>query len=143
MCEDSIKRPSVGLGVILRKDGKVLLSRRKNAHGEGTWSFPGGHLEFNETFEECAARETFEETGIRIKNVKFLTTTNDIMDKEKKHYITIYVVADHGSGEPKVMEPHRNEKNEGWQWFSWDKLPRPLFLCIDNLLKQNIDPFRL
>lgn len=141
MCDEN--RPKVGLGVILRKEREVLLGKRKNAHGEGTWCFPGGHLELNETFEECAARETFEETGMKIKNVRFLTTTNDIMDKEKKHYVTIYVVADHESGKPKVMEPDRHEKDEGWQWFLWDGLPKPLFICIENLLKQNIDPFGL
>ncbi|PIN86753.1 DNA mismatch repair protein MutT [Candidatus Woesearchaeota archaeon CG10_big_fil_rev_8_21_14_0_10_44_13] len=139
MCEE-IKRPLVGMGVIVRKDGKVLLSRRKNAHGAGTWCFPGGHLELNETFEECAARETFEEAGIRIKNIRFITTTNDIMEDEDRHYVTIYVVADHESGEPKVMEP---EKSGEWGWFSWDRLPKPLFTCMENLLKQDIDPFRL
>lgn len=33
-------RPKVGVGVAIIKDGKVLLGKRKNAHGEGTWSFP-------------------------------------------------------------------------------------------------------
>ncbi len=43
------KRPKVGLGVLIFKDGKVLLGKRKGAHGEGTWCPPGGHLEFGET----------------------------------------------------------------------------------------------
>ena len=33
-------RPKVGVGVIVRKDGKILLGKRRNAHGDGTWSFP-------------------------------------------------------------------------------------------------------
>jgi 8-oxo-dGTP diphosphatase len=45
---DEIKRPKVGVGVIIKKDGKVLMGKRKNAHGDGTWSFTGGHLEFGE-----------------------------------------------------------------------------------------------
>ena len=52
-------RPKVGVGVIVVKEGKVLLQRRRGAHGEGTWGFPGGHLEFKESWEECAKRETF------------------------------------------------------------------------------------
>ena len=55
------KCPKVGVGVAVVKDGKVLLGKRKNAHGEGTWSFPGGHLEYKESWEDCAIRETLEE----------------------------------------------------------------------------------
>lgn len=54
------KRPKVGLGVCLLKDDKILFGKRKGAHGGGSWCFPGGHLEFNETWEECARRETEE-----------------------------------------------------------------------------------
>lgn len=35
----------VGIGVFVFKDGKFLMAQRKNAHGDGTWSVPGGHLE--------------------------------------------------------------------------------------------------
>lgn len=134
------KKPSVGLGVIVRKDGKVLLGKRKCSYGEGTWHFPGGHLEFNEDFEACAERETMEETGISIKNIKFLTATNDIIKEDARHYITIFMVADHDSGEPKIMEP---DKSEEWMWFSWDKLPTPLFIPTKSFVKQNINPFKL
>jgi len=63
------KKPKVGVGIIVIKDNKVLLGKRKNSHGEGSWCFPGGHLEFNESLENCAKREVLEETGIEIKNI--------------------------------------------------------------------------
>ncbi|MFH1749531.1 MAG: NUDIX domain-containing protein [bacterium] len=85
------KRPKVGLGVIILKDNKVLLGKRKGAHGEGDWSFPGGHLEFNEKLENCSIREVEEETGIRIRNIKPGSFTNDIFEMEKKHYITLFI----------------------------------------------------
>ncbi|MEK6952465.1 MAG: NUDIX hydrolase [Nanoarchaeota archaeon] len=129
--------PKVGVGVIIIKDNKVLFGQRKNSHGEDTWSVPGGHLEFNESIEECAKREVFEETGIEIKNLKIGPFTNDIFKEEEKHYITIYVVADYDSGEVKVKEPDRMIE---WSWFSWDNLPNPLFKPIENLLKQNFNP---
>ncbi|RLC15632.1 MAG: DNA mismatch repair protein MutT, partial [Deltaproteobacteria bacterium] len=55
-------RPLIGVAAIVIKDKKVLLGKRKNAHGAGTWAFPGGHLEYKESIEECAKREVFEET---------------------------------------------------------------------------------
>lgn len=136
------KRPKVGVGTIIVKNQKVLLGKRKNAHGEGSWSFPGGHLEFGESWEECALRETLEETGIAIKNLRYATVTNDIFlndnfDNKDKHYITIFILADYDSGEVKNMEP---EKCEGWEWFEWAQLPKPLFFPVQNLLKLNYNP---
>ena len=132
------ERPKVGVGVIIIKNGKILLGKRKNAHGEGSWSFPGGHLEFNEEIFDCAQREVSEETGIKIKNLRNATFTNDIFSKEKKHYITLFILSDYDSGEVKIMEP---EKCEKLQWFKWDDLPKPLFIPIQNLLKQKYNPF--
>lgn len=133
-------RPKVGVGVMIIKNGKVLLGKRKNAHGEGAWCFPGGHLEFGESWKECAVRETKEEVGIKIKNVRFATATNDLFLKEKKHYITIIMLADYVSGEVKLLEP---EKCEKWDWFDWKKakLPKPLFTPQRNLLAQKFNPF--
>jgi 8-oxo-dGTP diphosphatase len=130
------ERPFVGIGVIVVKDNKVLLGKRKAAHGEGTWSFPGGHLEFGETPEECAQRETMEETGISIKNIKKAVFTNDIFKETGKHYVTLFLTAE-SAEEPQLREPDKFEK---WQWFFWNKLPKPLFLCVQNLLKEGFDP---
>ena len=131
-------RPKVGVGVIVIKDGMVLLGKRKNAHGAGCWHFPGGHLEFNEELEDCAKRETLEETSINIKNIKMGTFTNDLFKKEEKHYITLFMTADFDSGEVKAMEPHKCEK---WEWFEWSKLPEPLFMPLQSLIKLNFNPF--
>jgi 8-oxo-dGTP diphosphatase len=119
-------RPKVGIGVMIFKNGKVLLGKRKGSHGAGEFAFPGGHLEYMESFEDCAKRETMEEAGITIKNIKFLCTSNIIAYKPK-HYVDVGIIADWESGEPKVLEP---EKRESWDWFDIDKIPEPLlYIC--------------
>ncbi|KAF4211260.1 hypothetical protein CNMCM8980_006859 [Aspergillus fumigatiaffinis] len=112
--------PRVGVGVVvLNTEGKVVLGKRKGSHGAGTWAFPGGHLEFGESFEACAVREVLEETGLSIHDVRFLTATNDIMEAEGKHYITVYVggMVKEDNAQPQILEP---EKCDEWRWISWD-----------------------
>lgn len=130
-------RPKVGIGVIVINDNKVLLGKRLRVHGKGSWAFPGGHLELNEEINECAIREVKEETGIKIKNLKIGPLTNDIFKHERKHYITIFVICEYSSGDVKIMEPLKCKK---WEWFSWEKLPKPLFLSVQNLKKQKFNP---
>lgn len=126
---DTIVR--VGVAVILMKNNKVLLGKRKGSHGAGFWALPGGHMEFGETVAQTAKRELIEETGIAVKQVTLGPYTNDFMPKENKHYITLFAIAK-TTGEPILKEP---EKCAGWQWFAWDNLPKPLFLPVKHLLK--------
>ena len=73
-------------------------AQAKELHGAGSWSTPGGHLEFGESLEECAIRETKEETGVSITDVKFRAVTNDIFEESGKHYITIWMQGNYSSG---------------------------------------------
>lgn len=115
-------RPRVGIGILVFKKGKLLLGKRKGSHGAGEYGFPGGHLEFGESFEECAKRECKEEAGVEIKNVRFLRLSN--MRKYGKHYVDIALVADWASGKPKTMEP---DKMDNWAWYDPEDIPTPLF----------------
>ncbi len=129
-------RPLVGVAVIVKKEGYVLLGKRKNSHGAGTWALPGGHLEFNESIADCAAREVFEETALHIKNVQHAAFTNDVFVEEQKHYVTLFVTAEYDCGNLDVKEPHKCER---WAWFRWDELPSPLFLPLEHLITQGIN----
>jgi len=76
-----------------------------------------------ETIEDCAKRETFEETGIEIKNIRFQFVAN-VRKYKPKHYLHIGVIANYKSGKVQRKEP---EKCEGWNWYSLENLPSPLF----------------
>jgi 8-oxo-dGTP diphosphatase len=125
-------RPKVGVGVYIVRQGTILLGKRHGSHGTNTYSAPGGHLEFGETWQQCATREVEEETGLKINNVRYLGLTNDIFKTESKHYITIAMLADYDSGEAELREP---DKCLGWRWYGLDSLPKNLFLPCENLLK--------
>lgn len=129
--------PRVGVGVIILDGKKVLLLKRKNAHGDGTWAFIGGHLEFGESPEECAKREVSEEIGLKIKNPKAVAFTNDLFPKENKHYITIFVITKFDGSKFTIKEP---DKIEALEWFTWGKLPKTLFTPVANLLNTGFDP---
>lgn len=128
-------RPLVGVGVLITKDAKILMGKRKNAHGDGTWAPPGGHLEYGETPQEGAQREVREETGLIVNTMRWLTFTNDMFIEAKKQYITLYFVTEYISGTPQILEP---DKCTALAWFAFDELPSPLFLSFQNFLKQNI-----
>jgi 8-oxo-dGTP diphosphatase len=124
-------RPTAGLGVFIWKDGKFLMFRRQNAHGHDTWSIPGGHLEYGESWEEGAKREALEETGLTIDNVRPVAFTNDIFVDHGKHSVTIWVFSDWVGGKEKIMEP---EKAVELEWHTFKDLPSPLFEpCWQNL----------
>ena len=124
----------VGVGVFVFKDGKFLIQKRKGSHGEGSWSLPGGHLEFGESFEETARREVREEANIEIKNIRFGAVTNDHFVDENKHYVTIWMISEWASGEVKNMEP---EKCTAQTWNTFDDLPSPLFLTWNQLFESD------
>lgn len=124
------KNIKCGIAVMVMKNGKILLGKRKGAHGAGKYAFPGGKLEWWESFEECIKREVREETGIEIKNIRFLRLQN--FKLYDKHFVDVGFLVDWQDGEPKIMEP---EKCEGWAWYDMDKIPQPLFegckTCIE------------
>ena len=116
---NSLDRPLVGVGVMIIKDGKILLGKRKGGTGAGEWGFPGGHLENGETCEEALAREIEEEVGVTVKNIRFLFVAN-VQRYLPKHYIHMGFTAQWVAGEPELREP---EKCEGWDWYPLDTLP--------------------
>jgi ADP-ribose pyrophosphatase YjhB (NUDIX family) len=54
----------VCVGAIAVDDGRLLVVRRRNEPGRGSWSVPGGRVEPGETLQEAVVRELLEETGV-------------------------------------------------------------------------------
>lgn len=119
--------PKVGVGVMIRRGDKILLGRRRNSHGDGSYSWCGGHLEYGETFEQCAIREVAEECGLIVQQLRFLCLHNILA--YDKHYVDIQFIAEAvAPGEPQVLEPH---KIADWGWYDLNALPSPLFKPVE------------
>ena len=126
--------PRVGVGILVIRQGQVLLGRRLGAHGAGTWSAPGGRLEFGEDLLDCAQRELAEETGLDLgPDARTGPVTSNVFAEVGQHYVTVIVLATRTQGEPRTMEP---DKCEGWQWFDWQALPAPPFAPLQSLVDQ-------
>jgi 8-oxo-dGTP diphosphatase len=133
-------RPAVGIGVVIEAREKVLLVKRKGPHGGGSWSTPGGYLEFGESPVNCARREAWEETGVNIAGVGIAAITNDIFERPVRHFVTIWMRCVRASGQVKV---NSLDEIEEVGWFPWNGLPKPLFLPFRNLIRGNRLPFKI
>ncbi|MCX6721950.1 MAG: NUDIX domain-containing protein [Candidatus Staskawiczbacteria bacterium] len=127
------QRPKVGVGVMILNDKKeVLLGKRNDdaekassdLHGEGTWTMPGGKLDFKETLIVGAFREVFEETGIKIDKdkLKVISVADEIVPDN--HYVTIGFLCKDFEGKVKIMEP---EEITEWKWYNLNNLPEKVF----------------
>jgi 8-oxo-dGTP diphosphatase len=61
----------VGAAAIVTREGRLLLVQQERA-GRSDWGYVGGRLELGESIEECAIREAFEESGLRIRLARLL-----------------------------------------------------------------------
>ena len=128
MTVDLFSVPRVGVGCIVARGTQLLLVK---SHRGGQWSPPGGHLDFGETPEQCAIRETLEETGLQVSNIRFVAVTNDLIPDMQRHYITVWMRADASSGTA-VVSDAAEIADVGW--FERDALPSPRHVFFDNLL---------
>jgi 8-oxo-dGTP diphosphatase len=112
--------------VVIRADAagvpRVLIGSRTGSHGAGTWGLPGGKPEPGETLFAAAVRELYEETGLRGRAIRLLGESYNEFGSAGR-WCTSFVLVE-AAGEPVRREP---TKNTGWDWFTLEALPSPLF----------------
>lgn len=138
-------KPGIGVGVIILKDNKILLGLRNpdkikassELQGQGTWTMPGGKVDFKEKLIAAAVRELKEETDLDAVKMEFLCIQDDF--SETAHYVTVGFIVKEYKGEIKTMEPETILK---WEWFDLDKLPANIYppskKCIEKYLNNKI-----
>lgn len=108
--------------MLVFKGNSILFGRAKNKEGKIRYILPVGHLEFMESFSDCAKREITEECGIEIEDIKFQFVSNTNHYKPN-HYVHIGLIAKWKSGNPEVLEPGGVEV---WEWRDRNDIPDSL-----------------
>ena len=93
----------LGVGVLIERNGKVLLGKRCEGWANRTWTLIGGKLGPEENPADGAKREAKEETGLDIDDLELITKNED--DINGTTYITFGFKPKVVKGEPKAMEP--------------------------------------
>jgi 8-oxo-dGTP diphosphatase len=116
------KNPLPTVDVIIElADGIVLIERKNEPYG---WAIPGGFVDYGETLESAALRESLEETSLAVTNLRLLGCYSDPARDKRSHNIsTVYVAK--GAGTPKA-----GDDAAGLAVFPVDSLPQPL--CFDH-----------
>jgi mutator protein MutT len=126
--------------LVLMKDNKILLSRRyKTGYFDGSYSFPSGHLDGNETLKQGTIRETKEEIGITVKSedLKLVHVMNRRIPHAER--LDFFFTTKKWEGEPKNMEL---DKCDDLSWFELNNLPKNMVpyigQAIDSILNNII-----
>ncbi len=90
----SLKYPRLTVDSFVRdRKGRLLLVRRGRPPYEGRWGLPGGFCEWKETTEACCARETLEETGLRVRVGRLLGVYSKPDRDPRGHNVTVLYAA--------------------------------------------------
>lgn len=131
MASPGIDFPGVGVGLAILRDGKLLLCRRMKAPEAGHWNIVGGKVDHMEPAADAARREAEEETGLTIGPITYLGVTEQIIEADQQHWVSLLYKATETKGEPLLTEP---DKLSEIGWYDLDALPEPLSVFTQAVL---------
>ncbi|WP_159947941.1 NUDIX domain-containing protein [Rhizobium sp. 18065] len=115
--------PGLGVGLAILRDGKLLLCKRMKAPEAGHWNIVGGKVDHMEPAECAARREAEEETGMTIGEIQYLGLTEQRIEADRQHWVSLLYKTTDIKGEPQLTEP---DKLSAIGFFDLDDLPQPL-----------------
>ncbi len=113
------KNPKPTVDTIIEIDSKIVLIRRKNP--PFGWALPGGFVDYGESLEAAAVRESYEETGLKVTLKELLYVYSDPARDSREHNISAVYTAE-ASGSPTAGDDAADA-----QLFSLSDLPELVF----------------
>ena len=99
--------PRVGVGVVVIRDGRILMVKRSKEPAKGKWSIPAGGLELGEMLYDGARREVLEECSVHVEIEQVLDAAERIIKDEngriKYHFVMVDMLGRYGGGEVKAQ----------------------------------------
>lgn len=119
-------------GCVIINDDKVLLVKQVDGH----WGFPKGHVEENETEEETAIREVYEETNLQVEIFSDFYKKVTYSPRENVMKDVIFFLARPKSIDTKPQEAEISKV----EWVSFDEALNILtYEDTKNILKEVLD----
>jgi len=112
------QNPKPCVAILIVRDDKLLLARRRWEPAKGEWDIPGGFVDRGESAEEAVAREACEETTLRVRVTEYLGSVPDVYGSRQAPTISLCFLVEILAGEPKARSDV-----EKLEWFSLDELP--------------------
>ena len=124
--------------LILNPEGQLLLQRRADNH---LWGYPGGSMELEESFEECARREALEETGLNCYDLSYFTHKSGKQmhyvyeDNDEVYIAEVVFLCTHYTGELRIQKSEVEEQ----RFFDLDKLPQDISPVNRSVVQMLVD----
>jgi 8-oxo-dGTP diphosphatase len=118
---------------------QLLLIERLNDPYKAYWALPGGFIEMDETAEEGAARELFEETGLKNITLEQLHTFSRVDRDPRGRTVTVAVT---GFVEIQSVQPKAGDDAARVQWFPLSEVPALAF-DHDEMLSISLSKLKL
>lgn len=111
------RNPAVGVAVLVVRDTRVLLARRRRGAYAGLWCVPCGYVEWDEDVRVAARRELMEETGLDVELGDVFDVQSNFHDPEHQS-VGIWFLAHSWAGTPRA-----GDDVDRVEFFSFDALP--------------------
>lgn len=131
------RSPSLAVDIIIFIGNKLVLIKRENEPFKDCFAIPGGFVEYGETVENAAIRETKEETGLDVKNLSLFRVYSDPDRDPRGHTISI-IFQGEGKGIPKAGDDARE-----LCLFDIDKIPDNLAFDHNKIIQDFLEKYKV